>query len=226
MSRPSLRPILNRMATGPGPEPAQPALQRVDERSAGVQRLLSQFRPRLAERMPRSELRAEAIVAVAFLLAAVPAGGPGARPRKPLAGGGAAVRGAATGRCRRSSSTSGPATACRPSSFWSRCSTRCRLGGCRCWSRQASRGNAPLDCPRNTQPGPDRPGRRRLRGTPSAPRSCSRSPGSPRRVGQTGAVLLAALAAQLACDLAATVAREWLRLGELPVLPVRLLGSV
>lgn len=40
------------------------------------------------------------------------------------------------------------------------------------------------------------------------------------------AVLVAALGAQLACDLAASVAREWLRLGEFPSLPVRLLGSV
>lgn len=43
-----------------------------DERSAGVQRLLSQFRPGLPERMPARELRAEAIVALAFVLAAVP----------------------------------------------------------------------------------------------------------------------------------------------------------
>lgn len=39
-------------------------------------------------------------------------------------------------------------------------------------------------------------------------------------------VLLGALAAQLACDLTATVAREWLRMGEPPTLSVRLLGSV
>jgi HD-GYP domain-containing protein (c-di-GMP phosphodiesterase class II) len=42
------------------------------ERSAGVQRLLSHFRPRLRSRMARTELRAEAIVGVSFLLAAVP----------------------------------------------------------------------------------------------------------------------------------------------------------
>jgi HD-GYP domain-containing protein (c-di-GMP phosphodiesterase class II) len=42
------------------------------ERSAGVQRLLSHFRPRLGERMPASELRAESLVAFAFLAAAVP----------------------------------------------------------------------------------------------------------------------------------------------------------
>jgi HD-GYP domain-containing protein (c-di-GMP phosphodiesterase class II) len=40
------------------------------------------------------------------------------------------------------------------------------------------------------------------------------------------AILLMALCAQLACDLAATVAREWLRLGEIPKLTVRLLGPV
>jgi HD-GYP domain-containing protein (c-di-GMP phosphodiesterase class II) len=41
-----------------------------------------------------------------------------------------------------------------------------------------------------------------------------------------GPVLLAALGAQIACDLAGTVAREWLRLGEIPKLSVRLLGPV
>jgi HD-GYP domain-containing protein (c-di-GMP phosphodiesterase class II) len=39
-------------------------------------------------------------------------------------------------------------------------------------------------------------------------------------------LLLGALTAQLACDLAATVVREWLRLREVPTLSVRLLGSV
>jgi HD-GYP domain-containing protein (c-di-GMP phosphodiesterase class II) len=39
-------------------------------------------------------------------------------------------------------------------------------------------------------------------------------------------VLLVALAAQLACDLVATVAREWLRLGKVPTQTVRLLGSI
>ena len=41
-----------------------------------------------------------------------------------------------------------------------------------------------------------------------------------------GAVLLGALGAQFACDLVGTVAREWLRLGEIPKLSVRLLGPV
>jgi HD-GYP domain-containing protein (c-di-GMP phosphodiesterase class II) len=41
-----------------------------------------------------------------------------------------------------------------------------------------------------------------------------------------GAVLLAALAAQFACDLFGTVAREWLRLRHIPKLSVRLLGPV
>lgn len=40
------------------------------------------------------------------------------------------------------------------------------------------------------------------------------------------AILLAALGAQVTCDLTASVAREWLRLGEIPKLSVRLLGSV
>jgi HD-GYP domain-containing protein (c-di-GMP phosphodiesterase class II) len=41
------------------------------DRSAGLERLLAQFRPRLRERMPRDELRAEGILAVAFLIVAV-----------------------------------------------------------------------------------------------------------------------------------------------------------
>ncbi len=49
-----------------------PARREPSERSAGVQRLLSHFRPKLGERMPPPELRAELIVAVAFLAAAVP----------------------------------------------------------------------------------------------------------------------------------------------------------
>jgi HD-GYP domain-containing protein (c-di-GMP phosphodiesterase class II) len=39
-------------------------------------------------------------------------------------------------------------------------------------------------------------------------------------------ILVAALGAQIACDLAASVAREWLWLGELPRLSVRMLGPV
>lgn len=39
-------------------------------------------------------------------------------------------------------------------------------------------------------------------------------------------ILVGALGAQLVCDLGATAAREWLRLGEFPTLSVRLLGSV
>lgn len=42
------------------------------ERSAGFQRLLAQFRPRLHEPLAPDELRAEGILACAFLLAAVP----------------------------------------------------------------------------------------------------------------------------------------------------------
>jgi HD-GYP domain-containing protein (c-di-GMP phosphodiesterase class II) len=42
------------------------------ERSAGVQRLLAQFRPRLREPLSRDELRAEGILASIFLIAAIP----------------------------------------------------------------------------------------------------------------------------------------------------------
>jgi HD-GYP domain-containing protein (c-di-GMP phosphodiesterase class II) len=41
-----------------------------------------------------------------------------------------------------------------------------------------------------------------------------------------GPVVLLALAAQLACDVMASTAREWLRAGEFPRLPLRLLGTV
>jgi HD-GYP domain-containing protein (c-di-GMP phosphodiesterase class II) len=40
------------------------------------------------------------------------------------------------------------------------------------------------------------------------------------------AVLVVALSAQLVCDFVASVAREWIRLGEIPKLAVRLLGPV
>ena len=54
------------------------------ESSAGVQRLLSHFRPRMGLRMSPAELRAEAIVAGAFLLVALPLAvlqpGGGSRP--------------------------------------------------------------------------------------------------------------------------------------------------
>jgi HD-GYP domain-containing protein (c-di-GMP phosphodiesterase class II) len=42
------------------------------DRSAGIERLLAQFRPRLREPMPKEELRGEGILALAFLLLAVP----------------------------------------------------------------------------------------------------------------------------------------------------------
>jgi HD-GYP domain-containing protein (c-di-GMP phosphodiesterase class II) len=42
------------------------------ERSAGVQRLLAQFRPRLRQPLGRDELRAEGILAFVFLLTAIP----------------------------------------------------------------------------------------------------------------------------------------------------------
>src|SRR5436305_4303500 len=42
------------------------------DRSAGLERLLAQFRPRLGERMPKDEFQAEGILALTFLFAAVP----------------------------------------------------------------------------------------------------------------------------------------------------------
>jgi len=53
-------------------ELASPASRTTRERSAGVERLLSMFRPQYAEPMARRELRDEAIAAGAFLAAAIP----------------------------------------------------------------------------------------------------------------------------------------------------------
>ena len=51
---------------------AVPTATRVHEQSAGIDRLLSQFRPRFADPPSRGELRAAAAVAFTFLAAAVP----------------------------------------------------------------------------------------------------------------------------------------------------------
>ncbi|MBV8432161.1 MAG: hypothetical protein JO244_13420, partial [Solirubrobacterales bacterium] len=59
------------MSTTAYPEDT-PAPTRKLERSAGVQRLLAQFRPRLRDPIPRNELRAEGVLALAFLLTAAP----------------------------------------------------------------------------------------------------------------------------------------------------------
>jgi HD-GYP domain-containing protein (c-di-GMP phosphodiesterase class II) len=61
--------LTNQMSTGTGQTRA--ASRGALESSAGVQRLLSHFRPHLGEAMPRAEFRAELAVAAGFLAAAV-----------------------------------------------------------------------------------------------------------------------------------------------------------
>jgi HD-GYP domain-containing protein (c-di-GMP phosphodiesterase class II) len=212
------------MATGPSPARA-PALQRVDERSAGVQRLLAQFRPRLAERMPRSELRAEAVVALAFLLAAVPLAdlAPGRGSRSPAA---VLLFVALYGAMSKIEFDVGAGYGVPTQLVLVPMLYALPPGWVPLLVAAGMVAGSLPSIVRGTR-NPDR--------IVPAIADCWHAIGpalvfmaaritTPRW--SDWAVLLAALAAQIACDLAATVAREWLRLGELPVLPVRLLGSV
>jgi HD-GYP domain-containing protein (c-di-GMP phosphodiesterase class II) len=197
----------------------------LDEHSAGVQRLLSQFRPGLAERMPTPELRAEAIVALAFLAAALPlaALAPRAGSRSPAilllfvalyavmtriefdVGSGYGVP---------TQLVVVPMLYAVPTGW---VPLLLAAGGIL--------GKLPSI----------------VRGTRNPDRILVAVADSWSAVGPVlvfvlaritipewsdWALLLAALGAQLAADLTATVAREWLRLGEPPTLSLRLLGSV
>src|SRR5690348_14783376 len=67
------RPIRVRsMVVGGSQLTVTPVRRRMLERTAAVQRLLSQGRPQFSQRMTRRELRAEAVVAGAFLAVAIP----------------------------------------------------------------------------------------------------------------------------------------------------------
>jgi HD-GYP domain-containing protein (c-di-GMP phosphodiesterase class II) len=66
-----MRPI-NQSGMGTDPNHSRAVPREALERSAGVQRLLAEFRPRLAKPMAPAERRAEGVVALAFLAVAVP----------------------------------------------------------------------------------------------------------------------------------------------------------
>ncbi len=212
------------MATGSDRSRAA-ALRPIDERSAGVQRLLAQFRPRLAEPMQSQELRAEAIVALAFLIVAVPL----------------AALGAAHG------SRSLVVVLVFVALYAAMSRIEFDVGTGYGVPTQLvlvpmlyalPPGWVPLLVAAGFVAGtlPSI-----LRGTRSPDRAIPAVADSWHAVGPAlvfalagvtaprwsgWAVLLAALGAQLACDLIATVAREWLRLREIPTLSVRLLSSV
>ncbi|HUE27518.1 MAG TPA: HD-GYP domain-containing protein [Solirubrobacteraceae bacterium] len=211
---------------GPGADQTSVRAPRfLDEHSAGVQRLLSQFRPRLAEPMPRRELRAEAIVALAFLLVAVPL---------------AALT--------PESGSRSPAVVVLFVALYAAMSKiEFDVGGGYGVPTQLvlvpmlfalPPGWVPLLVAAGMVAGtlPSI-----LRGTRNRDRAVVVVSDSWHAVGPAlvfvlagittprwsdWAVLLGALGAQLAGDLAATVAREWLRLREIPTLTVRLLSSV
>jgi HD-GYP domain-containing protein (c-di-GMP phosphodiesterase class II) len=198
---------------------------RAMEHTAAVQRLLSQGRPRLAERMERRELRAELIVACAFLMVAAPLAvlAPHHGTRSPgvillfvllYAAMSMIQFDVAAGYGAPTQLVLVPMLYVLPP------------------------GAVPLLVAVGLVIGlvPSY-----VRGTRNADRVFSAIANSWHAVGPAlvfalaglstprwsqWSVLLGALAAQLACDLAASVSREWLRLDEIPTLSVRLLGSV
>ena len=195
------------------------------ERSAGVQRLLGQFRPRLAEPMPAPERRAEAAVALAFLAVAVPMAllSPDRGSHSSLVAGLFVLLYAITSRVEFDVGAgygvptqlalipmlyalppgwvpllvAGGWVVGKIPSFWtgSRHPDRAILAVANAWHAVA-------------------PAAVFWIAGVSAPRWGD------------GGVLLVALAAYIVGDVAASAAREWLRLGEIPKLPIRLLGAV
>jgi HD-GYP domain-containing protein (c-di-GMP phosphodiesterase class II) len=195
------------------------------ERSAGVQRLLAQFRPQLGERMPRRELRAEAVVALAFLLAAVPLAvlGPRNGSHSPWVVALFVLLYALTSRVEFDVAAGyGPPTqlVLVPMLYavpagWAPLLVAAGLIAGKLPSYLAGTRH------------PDR--------AVAAVADCWHALGPALVFVAAGVhtprwsdwdVLLAALCAQFACDLIASVGREWLRERELPKLSVRLLGPV
>jgi HD-GYP domain-containing protein (c-di-GMP phosphodiesterase class II) len=195
------------------------------ERSAGVQRLLSQFRPRLGERMPGRELRAEAIVALAFLITAVPLAA-----LSPQSGGRSAAVvllfvalyavasriefdvGAGYGVPTQLVLV--PMLFAVPAGWvpllFAAGGIAGKLPSFLAGTRRPDRAVAAIADSWDAV----------------GPALVFVIAGITRPQWSQWAVLLAALGAQIVCGLCASVAREWLRLGELPKLPVRLLGPV
>jgi HD-GYP domain-containing protein (c-di-GMP phosphodiesterase class II) len=201
--------------------PAQTRL----EGSVGVQRLLSHFRPRLAARMARGELQAEMLVALAFLVAAV------------------ALAALAPGRVSGS-----PAVALLFTALYA-LTSRIEFDVAAGYGMPTQLVLVPMlyAVPPGWVPllvaGGLILGKLPLilEGRRSADRLVVMLADAWHGVGPAAVfslahlsapkwsdapVLLIALLAQFGCDLSATVAREWLRLGDVPRLSVRLLGAV
>jgi HD-GYP domain-containing protein (c-di-GMP phosphodiesterase class II) len=196
------------------------------ERTAGVQRLLAQFRPRLEKPMPSRELRAEALVAVAFLAVALPLAQwlPGTGSHSPAVVLLFVLLYAITSRVEFDvgAGYGTPTQLVLIPMLYVLPPAWVPLLVAAAWML----GKSPsiLSGSRN----PDR--------MVAAIANSWHSVGPAVVFAFAGIrggphwsdwwILLGALGAQLVCDLGASVAREWLRLGEVPRLPVRLLGAV
>lgn len=194
------------------------------DHSAGVERLLAQFRPRLRDRLPREELRAEGILALAFLVTAVPLAvlAP-QRSVSPLVVGLFLVVYALTtkvefdlgsGYCVPSQVVLVPMLFALPAAWVPLLVATALLAG-RFFSfargeRHPIRAVAALVDSWHAV----------------GPAAVFAFAGLTAARWSDWPLLLAALGAQIAFDLAANGAREWLRTREVPRLPVRLLGQV
>jgi HD-GYP domain-containing protein (c-di-GMP phosphodiesterase class II) len=204
---------------------AKEAKKPASERSAGVQRLLAQFRPRLREPLGREELRAEGILAVAFLIVAVPLAilAPQRAGVSPLlvilflvvyAVTAAIEFDLGSGYCAPSQVVLVPMLFALPAA-WAPLLVALACAG----------GNLASS----------------LRGRRHPMRAVAGLVDAWHAVGPAAIfvfgglvaprwadwpLLLAALGAQFMCDLMASAAREWLRTREVPRLPVRLMGQV
>jgi HD-GYP domain-containing protein (c-di-GMP phosphodiesterase class II) len=195
------------------------------EQTAGVQRLMSQFRPRLAERMPPRELRAEAVVGLVFLLVAVPLAilAPHHGAHSPLVVALFVLLYAATTRIEFDvgSGYGVPTQLVLVPMLYA-----------------VSPGTVPLLVAAGMIAGKlpaYLTGTRHPHGAIAALGNSWHAVGPALVFVLAGLttphwadwpLLVAALAAQLACDLAGSTAREWIRLNEIPKLSVRLLGQV
>jgi HD-GYP domain-containing protein (c-di-GMP phosphodiesterase class II) len=209
-----------------GTDSNQAALPRpMIEHSAGVQRLLSQFRPLLGERMPNRELRAEAAVALAFIAIAVPLALllPGGGSRSPSVVAVFVLLYAAMTRIEFDVGAGyGVPTqlvlipmlyALPPGWVPLLVAAAFVVGKFPTYLDRTRHADRTLSAIANAWHAVG----------PALVFGIARI-GSPRW--SDAALLLVALAAQVACDVVASGIREWLRLGEMPKLSVRLLGPV
>jgi HD-GYP domain-containing protein (c-di-GMP phosphodiesterase class II) len=209
-----------------GSEPiAAPVPRRALERTAAVQRLLSEGRPQWAGRMPKRELRAEAIVAGAFLLVSIPLAvfAPHTGSHSPVVIGLFLLLYAVMSRIEFDvGSGYGQATqlvlvpmlyALPPGAVPLVVAGGYILGRVPSYIRGSRAPDGALALVANSWHA-------------VGPAAVFAIAGMVTPHWSQWPVLVGALAAQLACDLLATVAREWLRMHEVPTLSVRLLGSV